>query len=62
MNTFSMCSGELIRRLSVTLSLKTWPTCAAMLLAGAAIAVHAMRFTIHADSGRLVDLSWIPTR
>jgi len=27
-----------------------------------ATAVHAMRFTIHAGSGRLVDLSWIPTR
>ena len=41
MKTFSMCSGEMIRRLSVTLSAKTWATCAAMLFAGAAIAVPA---------------------
>jgi len=41
MNTFSMCSGEMIRRLSVTLSAKTWATCAAMLFAGAAVAVPA---------------------
>src|ERR1700687_532435 len=38
MNTFSMCSGKMIRALSVTLTAKTWATCAATLLAGAAIA------------------------
>ncbi|MGP0056924.1 MAG: hypothetical protein ACLPQI_15350 [Steroidobacteraceae bacterium] len=41
MNTYSMCGGEMIRRLSVTLSAKTWATCAATLLAGAAIAAPA---------------------
>lgn len=41
MNTFSMCSGEMIRRLSVTLSAKTWAICAATLFAGAAITVPA---------------------
>ena len=41
MNTFLMRSGEMIRRLSVTLSAKTWATCAATLLVSAAIAVPA---------------------
>src|SRR5271165_3370810 len=41
MNTFAMSCGEMIRRLSVTPSAKTWAACAAMLLAAAAIAVPA---------------------
>ena len=41
MNTFSMCSGKMIRALSVILTAKTWATCAATLLAGAAIAAPA---------------------
>ena len=41
MNTFSKCSGEMIRGLGVTLSAKTSAACASMLVAGAAIAVPA---------------------
>ena len=57
MNTFSMCSGEVIRRLRVTLSAKTWATCAAMLLAGAAIAAPTRAshpFSISEESFRCI--------
>ena len=40
MNILSIGSGEMIRRHSVTPGARTWTTCAAMLLAGAALAAQ----------------------